>query len=117
MFSTTTNNIGTETVYQWESIVDSATATGTGKRQKPTRYYVDDKTTCRGYTWAEDSQSDIPGTLTIRYFAVAASGNNLLFTQGPRNVAKDSNGNPSTTDANPSGWIAIGAGVTVLTKQ
>jgi hypothetical protein len=117
VFTAPTNGIGTETIYLWESVVDSATNTGSGTRKKPTRKYKYDKTTCRGYTWAEDGQSEVAGTLTIRYFAVAASGNNLFFTQGPRNVAMDSSGNPSTTDANPSSWIAIGAGVTVLTKQ
>ena len=116
VFTPLTNGIGTETIYLWESVVDSATITGSGTRKRPTRKYVYDKATCRGYTWAEDGQSEA-GTLTIRYFAVAASGNNLFFTQGPRNVAMDATGNPSATNANPSSWIAIGASVTVLTKQ
>jgi len=112
---------GTETIYQWVSLVNPHDNTAEAKISKPVRKYKYDKTTCRGYTWvADDSEVTVAGTLTIRFFAVAESGNTIYQIQGPTNYPQDALGNPvpfSASQTWPSKWTPTSAAVNILTKQ
>ena len=113
VFGPVTNSFGTQAIRQRQSQVNADTGTGTGRDQNRNRRYVFNSTNCRGYTWAEDGEN--PGTLVIRFFVVAASGNTMYFTRGPKGIPMDSQGNPSVEI--PDSWSADRASVHVLTKQ